>query len=354
MDGVSVGVVGCGYWGSKHVRVLQGVAGVERVVAIDARPDRLAEVARTYPSLASSCFADLDSAIDHVDALVVATPPNTHLAVALAAINASKGVLVEKPLATSVADTDLLIDAAAGRGVTLMAGHTFEYNAAVWKVRELIETGELGDVLFLDSARLNLGLYQPDVNVIWDLAPHDVSIFNHLMQAMPSHVQAWGGRHAHPSLEDVAHIHLEYAELPLAANIHVSWLDPVKVRKTTVVGDRQMLVYNDLDDVERVRVFDKGVDSKPRGVNTGASMMSYRFGDIRSPYIEFHEPLVCQDQHFVNCVISGKRPATDGEAGRNVVAVLEAAQISLAEQRQVALDEILPSFASPLSMTAGS
>lgn len=356
MDGLRVGVIGCGYWGLKHVRVLQGVAGVDRVVAIDACEDRLAEVAGTFPSLASSCFRDLETALDHVDAVVVATPPKTHLGVAMAAINASKGVLVEKPLATSVADTDELIGAASARGVTLMAGHTFEFNAAVWKVRELIETGDLGQVLFLDSARLNLGLYQPDVNVIWDLAPHDVSIFNHLLQSAPSRVQTWGGRHAHPLLEDVAHIHLEYAELGVHATIHVSWLDPCKVRRTTVVGDRQMLVYNDLLETERVRLFDKGVVTKPHGLNTNtAGLMSYRFGDIRAPYIEFHEPLAYQDQHFVNCVINGSRPATDGEAGRAVVAVLEAAQISLEEQRPVALEEVLStSYAAPLSLTAGS
>jgi predicted dehydrogenase len=352
MGGLRIGVIGCGYWGSKHVRVLQGVTGVERVVAIDSSKERLADVAGAYPSLASSCYRDLDAAIDHVDAVVIATPPNSHAAVARSAIDAGKSILVEKPLATSVADADHLIEAAAARGVTLMAGHTFEYNAAVWKIRELIELGDLGQLHFLDSARLNLGLYQPDVNVIWDLAPHDVSIFNHLLQATPSHVQAWGGRHAHPFLEDVAHVHLDYACLDLSASIHVSWLDPCKVRRTTVVGDRQMLVYNDLSETERVRLYDKGVASKGLDhTGAGSPRMSYRFGDTRSPYIEFHEPLLYQDQHFVNCVKNGTRPVTDGEAGRAVVAVLEAAQISLNEQRQVSIDEVGASYATSLSLT---
>jgi predicted dehydrogenase len=286
MGGLRIGVIGCGYWGSKHVRVLQGVTGVERVVAIDSSKERLADVAGAHPSLASSCYRDL------------------------------------------------------------------EYNAAVWKIRELIELGDLGQLHFLDSARLNLGLYQPDVNVIWDLAPHDVSIFNHLLQATPSHVQAWGGRHAHPFLEDVAHVHLDYACLDLSASIHVSWLDPCKVRRTTVVGDRQMLVYNDLSETERVRLYDKGVASKGLDhTGAGSPRMSYRFGDTRSPYIEFHEPLLYQDQHFVNCVKNGTRPVTDGEAGRAVVAVLEAAQISLNEQRQVSIDEVGASYATSLSLT---
>jgi predicted dehydrogenase len=232
-----------------------------------------------------------------------------------------------------------LIEAAALSGATLMAGHTFEYNAAVWKVRELIEMGELGELHYIDGARLNLGLYQSDVNVVWDLAPHDVSIFNHLLQSVPTSVQAWGERHVHPSLEDVAHLHLEYGELNITASVHVSWLDPCKVRRTTVVGDRRMLVYNDGNENERVRLFDKGVEQRGDDLVDGARM-SYRFGDIVVPYIEFHEPLGYQDQHFVNCVINGSRPATDGETGRAVVAVLEAAQLSLSERRPVAIDEV--------------
>jgi alkylhydroperoxidase/carboxymuconolactone decarboxylase family protein YurZ len=227
--------------------------------------------------------------------------------------------------------------------------------AVLRAAREIAQSGDLGEILYIDSARLNLGLYQPDVNVIWDLAPHDISIMNHLLQAIPSHVQAWGGRHAHPRLEDVAHVHLEYADIQTSANVHVSWLDPCKVRRTTVVGDRQMLVYDDGNETERVRVYAKGVVAGAIDLTTnGRTPMSYRVGDIRSPYIEFHEPLACQDQHFVNCVISGTRPATDGEAGRRVVAVLEAAQISLEQKRRVALDEVMFRAAPPLAMTVGS
>ena len=235
-----------------------------------------------------------------------------------------------------------------------MVGHTFEYNAAVWKARELIASGELGRVHFMDSARLNLGLYQTDVDVIWDLAPHDVSIFNHLLQATPSSVQAWGARNAHPRLVDVAHIHLDYADLALSASIHVSWLDPCKVRRTTVVGDRQMLVYNDLNETERLRIFDKGIASDPALIGSDEVPISYRIGDTRAPYIEFHEPLAYQDQHFVSCAMNGQRPSTDGEAGRRVVAVLEAAHTSLEEHRRVEIDPVLPSLDSRISLGVGS
>jgi predicted dehydrogenase len=353
MSGLNVGVIGCGYWGSKHVRVLQGLSSVDRVVAIDGRPDRLAAMAAAHPRIASSCFLDLEEALEHVDALVIATPPNSHADLALAAMAAGKSVLVEKPIATSVADTDKMISVAADEDVTLMVGHTFQYNAAVWKARELIETGELGRLHYLDSARLNLGLYQSDVDVIWDLAPHDVSIFNHLLQATPTSVRAWGATHAHPRLVDVAHIHLDYADLDVSASIHVSWLDPCKVRRTTVVGDRKMLVYNDINEAERLRIFDKGVTSPGLSEDAGEAPMLYRFGDTRSPYIEFHEPLAYQDQHFVDCVATGKTPTTDGFVGRDVVAVLEAAHISLEEQRPVEIEPSLSSVDSRLSMSVG-
>jgi predicted dehydrogenase len=229
-----------------------------------------------------------------------------------------------------------------------MVGHTFEYNAAVWKARELIQSGELGNVHFLDSARLNLGLYQPDVNVIWDLAPHDISIANHLLQARPSHVHAWGSRHAQPTLVDVAHLHLDYSDLGVGASIHVSWLDPCKVRRTTVVGDRKMLVYNDMSDSDRVRIFDKGV------VPTELGPVSYRLGDMRAPHITFHEPLAFQDRHFIECVSHAEEPATGGEVGRNVVAVLEAAQRSLAESRRVEIDWEPADLEARLSLSVGS
>jgi predicted dehydrogenase len=334
---VNIGVAGCGYWGSKHLRVLSALHEVGHVVAIDSSEDRLRETQRSLPSV--TCVRSLDEVVAELDGLVVATPPRTHVEIASIAIEAGTGVLVEKPLATSVADARTLVDAADVRRVPLMVGHTFEHNAAVWKLRELVAGNELGHLYYVDSARLNLGLYQSDVNVIWDLAPHDISIFNYVLGSSPTWVQAWGARHAHTFLEDVAYLRLFYEKADVTANIHVSWLDPCKVRRVTLVGSRKMAVYNDLAADERVRVYDKGVES-PDATNLQAMPMSYRYGEIRSPYLQFEEPLSVQDRHFVTCIRDGSRPRTDGLVGLAVVEVLESAQISLHERRAVALGEV--------------
>jgi predicted dehydrogenase len=328
-----IAVLGCGYWGSKHVRVLHSIAAVENVVAIDTRPQRLHELETRFPDI--GVFSRLEDALDHVDAVIIATPPETHARHAIAAMNRGKSVLVEKPLATSTLDARQIIDTAEKRGVVLGVGHTFEYNAAVWKLRELLESGELGQVHYIDSARLNLGLYQSDINVIWDLAPHDVSICNYVLRAKPSRVEAWGARHAHSYLEDVAYLRLIYDDEDVTAHIHVSWLDPCKVRRTTVVGREKMAVYNDLSSEERVRVFDKGVVRAPGESAMADIPISYRVGDIHSPFLAFEEPLKVQDTEFVTCAATGQSPSADGENGLAVVQVLEAAQISLRTGRPV-------------------
>jgi predicted dehydrogenase len=331
-----VGVVGCGYWGSKHIRVLHGLTGVEQVIAIDPCEERVESLRRTFRGL--PVFADLPSALDHLDAVVIATPPRTHAKLALQAIAAGKGVLVEKPLATTTTDARRMLEAADAQGVTLMTGHTFEYNSAVWTLRDLVQTGELGHIYYLDSARLNLGLYQADVNVVWDLAPHDVSIFNYILGAQPSTVEAWGSRHAHKYLEDVAYLRLHYTEIGVTGHIHVSWLDPSKVRRVTAVGSDKMAVYDDLSADDRVRVYDKGVVPMSDSTNLQNAPLSYRYGEIRSPYIDFQEPLSYQDQHFVSCVSSGRRPQTDGSNGFAVVQILESAERSLREGRPIEIE----------------
>jgi predicted dehydrogenase len=336
----SIGVVGCGYWGSKHVRVLHALDAVGEVVVVDERPERLLDLARSFPAV--RCFPDLRSALPHLDAMVIATPPSTHASLALTAIEAGKHVLVEKPLATTSYDALRPIEAAAGASVVLMVGHTFEYNAAVWKFRDLIQAQELGEIYYIDSARLSLGLYQSDVNVIHDLAPHDISIINHVLGRTPMAVEAWASRHAHPRFEDVAFLRLYYGEGDLIANIHVSWLDPCKVRRITAVGSRKMAVYDDLATDERIRVHDKGVVCEPFGRDLSRPPASYRYGDVVSPYVAFEEPLLVQDRHFAECVSSGRRPRTDGQNGLTVVRALECAQRSLAERRAVLMDEIEP------------
>jgi predicted dehydrogenase len=333
-----IGVVGCGYWGSKHLRVLHGISSVDQVVAIDASEDRLIELERSFPNMLLR--TTLESALSDVDAVVVATPPRTHAGLAITAMAAGKSVMIEKPMATSSADARMLVEEAARRSLVLMVGHTFEHNSAVWKLRELVQSGELGHIHYLDSARLNLGLYQTDVNVIWDLAPHDVSIFNFILGSEPTSVQAWGSRHAHMHLEDVAYLRIDYGTLGVTAHVHVSWLDPCKVRRVTAVGSRRMVVYNDLSSEERIRVFDKGVMPSASAGN-GQIPMSYRYGEIRSPYLTAQEPLDIQDRHFLDCVEDGLLPTTNGENGAAVVRVLECAEISLREGRPVALDEVV-------------
>lgn len=323
---LSVGVVGCGYWGAKHVRVLQSVKGVGRVVAVD-RDERILEGIREAHAHVST-MRSFEQAIEELDAVVIATPPLTHAPLALAALNAGCHVMAEKPLATTSVEARELIRVADAAGLVLMSGHTFEYNAAVWKLRELIQGGELGRIYHIDTARLNLGLYQGDVNVIWDLAPHDVSILNYVLGAQPNRVTAWAQAHVHQRHEDVAYLRLDYDALNISTQIHVSWLDPCKVRRVTVVGSSKMAVYNDVEVDERIRIFDKGVALADDPVR-GMPPISYRHGGIESPYIPFEEPLLVEDRHFVHSIRTGERPQSDGRSGLAVVQVLEAAERSL-------------------------
>lgn len=318
-----VAVVGYGYWGSKHVRVLCSMPGVT-VTVVDEHADRIRDARTTYPAVRTA--GRLDEVLDEVDAVIVATPPAGHAEVALPAIRAGRHVLVEKPLATSVADAQALVQAAAQHGTHLMVGHTFEYNAAVWKLKEIIDSGELGRVLYIDAARLSLGRYQRDCNVIWDLAPHDISIVSFLLDETPRGVAVWAKRHVGHLHADVAYVRLDFERSNTHAFVHVSWLDPCKVRRVTVVGDRKMAVYNDMSDNERIRVYDIGVDPADVDdpVDAHAMPVSYRSGDIVSPFVQFNEPLLVQDSHFVDCVRTGRQPCTPGESGLDVVRVLAA------------------------------
>jgi predicted dehydrogenase len=337
-NGLRIGVIGCGYWGSKHARVLSSVEDVETVVVIDSDRSKLASICRSFPSIIG--FTSLDEAIDHVDALIIATPPSSHTPLALRTIEAGKHVMVEKPMATTAADARAMIAAAHARGAVLMVGHTFEYHSAVWKLRDMVENREIGDLYYLDTARLNLGLYQSDVNVILDLAPHDVSILNYVLGRRPDSVQCWASRHAHRGLEDVAYLRLSYTNPALYANVHVSWLDPCKVRRVTLVGSKKMVVYDDLASEERIRIHDKGVVQVQASADDAQTPMSYRYGDVVSPYLLTNEPLVVEDRHFVDCILSGSRPMTDGANGLAVVEILESAQRSLEWGRPVEIAEV--------------
>jgi predicted dehydrogenase len=326
---VRVAVVGYGYWGSKHSRVLSNMRGVAAAI-VDPDERRRAHAAEAFPRC--PVVARLEEVAGWADAAVIATPPRTHHRVARAALGAGLDVLVEKPMATSVVECEDLIDAADRSGAVLMVGHTFEHHEAVWKLRDIIGSGQLGDIRYIDSARLNLGLYQPDVNVIWDLAPHDISIITFLLGRLPETVSAWGGSHGRPGEADVAYLQLDYGEGNPTAYVHVSWLDPCKVRRTTVVGREKMVVYNDTAPTEPIRIHDSGVSA---GTPT-----TYRLGDVVSPRIEVQEPLVVEDAHFIDCIRTRRRPRTDGQSGLAVVRVVEAADRALAHGVTVPLDDL--------------
>jgi len=251
--------------------------------------------------------------------------------VALQALNAGLHTLVEKPLANSIAEAEALVAAAKMSDVRLMVGHTFEYNPAVWKLKEIINSGEFGKVLYIDAARLSLGRYQSDCNVIWDLAPHDISIVPYLLDEVPQSVSVWPQHNMSTEFADMAYIKLEFKRSAAPAFVQLSWLHPEKIRRVTVVGEKKMAVYNDMSDTDRIRIHDAGVD--PKQVDEAASHgfpVSYRTGDIVSPYVPFQEPLLVQDSHFIECVRTGQEPRTPGERGLDIVRVLAATDVASA------------------------
>jgi predicted dehydrogenase len=325
---VRVGVIGCGYWGPQLIRNFSEIAGADLIAVADPRPDRLEYVRARHRSVV--CVADHADLLEmDLDAVVVATPIHTHHRVARDALLAGKHVMVEKPLTSSVEEALDLITLADRAGQTLMAAHTFLYNPAVRELSRMVHTQHLGRIHYIDAARLNLGLFQRHVNVLWDLAPHDISILIHLLAELPATVSAHGSCCVQPGVHDVAYMAFRF-ESGIVAQSHVSWLDPAKVRRITVVGDKRMAVYNDVSLGEKIRVFDKGVEP-PVTDSFGEFQLSYRYGDVTIPYIEWQEPLRLECEHFLHCVRSGERPLSDGTQGLAVVAILEAADRSLAD-----------------------
>lgn len=325
---LNIGVIGCGYWGPNLIRNFS-VANRSRVtVCSDLDPIRLAHMRELYPHLKTTLDYQEILADEEVSAVAIATPVSTHYKLAMDALRARKHVFVEKPLSQSSEQAIEMASAASERGRVLMVGHTFVYTAAVNKIRELIASGDLGEILYINSTRVNLGVFQPDINVIWDLAPHDISIMNYVLDARPERISAHGQSYIRPGIEDVAFLDLEYPNR-IIANIHVSWLDPCKIRRTTVVGSKKMLVYDDVSNLEKIRVYDKGVNVPPHYDNFGEFKLSYRFGDILTPRLDEAEPLKVECRHFVDCIENHSRPRSTAEDGLGVVRVLEAASESM-------------------------
>ncbi len=326
----AVAVVGLGYWGPNWVRNLCQARAAKRLICCDLSPDRRRRIQQLYPNV--ELTSELNDVLSdrEVEGVVVATPVNTHYEIARQCLDRGKSVLVEKPLATSQAQAAKLVTLACERGKVLMVGHTFEYSAPVLKTRQVIQSGELGEILYISSIRANLGLFQHHVNVVWDLATHDISIILMLLREMPERVSCHGKSHYRTGEEDVALLTLDFPSNVMAF-VHTSWLDPNKIRRMTIIGSRKMLVYDDTAMQEKIRIYDKGVNVSRYYDTYGEFQFSYRYGDINIPRIEENEPLKVECDHFVDCVKSGAAPITDGINGLRVVSVLEAANKSLRE-----------------------
>lgn len=326
---LGVAVLGCGYWGINYVRVFNELPQAQVVAACDQRQDRLQEVRQRFPGIElTSSFKDLLRR-DDVEAIILCTPATTHYAVARSCLAAGKHVLVEKPITTRSTDAQELISLAEAQGVTLMVGHTFLYNMGIRRVKDYIDQDTTGRVYYLYSQRTNLGPIRQDVNAIWDLAPHDVSIFNYLLDSAPTWVSATGSKVLRNCREDVGFISLGYED-GVVGHIHVSWANPNKVREVVVVGSNRRIVFDDLNNLEQVRIFEKGiVTAAAEAPSYGEYHFLIRDGDIISPRIEVSEPLKNQCAHFIECVTQNLQPLTCGRTGLEVVRVMEAIDRSI-------------------------
>ncbi len=324
-----IGIIGCGYWGMNHVRVFNELPDSEVVCACDTRADRLQLVRRRFPQIETCALIDEFVCKSYVDAVVIATPANTHYALVKQCLEHGKPVLVEKPVTTHSAEAEELAEIAQAHKCALLVGHTFLFNAGIQAVKRYMTSQELGRLYYLHATRTNLGPIRTDVNAVWDLASHDISIFDYLLEAVPQWVSAVGAHVLGNCREDVGFITLGYPN-DVIGNIHVSWADPNKVREVVVVGSEMRIVFNDLDAQERVRLFHKGVSAQPvEAASFGEFRFQLRDGDIVSPLIEASEPLRNQALHFLNCVRDGVAPRYDGAAAAQVIKIMEAIDQSM-------------------------
>ena len=326
---INIATIGCGYWGPNLVRNLSEIEGANIAAICDIDKNKLNSLKKSYPNIkiATDNYKDILNNKE-IDAVVVATPAITHYKIANECLLAGKHVLVEKPLAHNSKDAEELVKTAKEKKKILMVGHTFEYNPVVAKIKEYIKNGDIGKVYYIDCTRVNLGQIRDDVNVVWNLAPHDISVILYWLEPKEAKVSCKGIAHIRQGIEDVAYLTLELQN-SIFVNIHVSWLDPVKTRKMTIVGSKKMILYDDLDSEAKIKIYDKGVDFKADPYAYGAFQLKLRAGDILIPKIESSEPLRNECEHFIECIKKNKTPRTDGLNGLRVVKVLEAAQESL-------------------------
>lgn len=328
---LKVGVIGYGYWGPNLVRNFTAADGCEVVSVCDRSVDRLQAASKLYPAIRTlqdpnEAFSDSD-----INAIAIATPVNSHFELGMAALQAGKHVLIEKPMTETAAQSRQLIQEAEKRGLTLMVDHTFLYTGAVRKIKEIIDAGDLGDIQYFDSTRINLGLFQHDVDVIWDLAVHDLSILDFVMGEYPVTVSAVGTSHVNGMPENIAYLTLFFPSGAIA-HVNVNWLAPVKLRHTLIGGSKKMIVYDDLQPSEKIKVYDKGIDITDDAEQIYNMIIGYRTGDMWAPQLDPSEALLTEVSHFIDCINTSSTPITDGRIGLRVVEILEAASKSMKNQ----------------------
>jgi len=327
-----VAVIGLGYWGPNLIRNFNSVIGTNLKVCCDPDESRTAAIARSYPKVEVTGDPARILCDPDIDAVAIATPVDSHYRLAKAALESGKSVLVEKPFASSVEQAEELVELGERTGKVVMVDHTFLYSQPVRKMKQIVDSGDLGELLFVDSVRINLGMFQHDVNVVWDLAPHDLSIVDYLVNRMPRSLSAFGASHGASGIESVAYLNLDFGD-GLVANFHVNWLSPVKIRHTMLGGSKRGLVYNDLNPAEPIKVYDSGITVHEDDLEgRRRQLIDYRTGDVWSPHVDSREPLRDMVAHFVECVETGSRPLSDGRAGLRIVRILDAAQRSIKAQ----------------------
>jgi Predicted dehydrogenases and related proteins len=325
---IKVGVVGCGYWGPNLIRNFRALPSCQLKTMCDTNEDRLRHLGNLYPEVRRETDYHRMLKEDGLDAVIIATSVKHHFPMAKASLEAGKHTFIEKPMAASVEQCEELVDIAENKGLVLMVGHTFLYSPAVRKIKEVVDWGDLGDIRYICARRLNLGLFQKDINVAWDLAPHDLSIILHIMDELPSVVNCRGSAHVTPGVEDVTTMCLTFRN-NRSAIIQSSWLDPRKTREMTIVGSKRMIVYDDVAQIEKIKIYDVRVDRPPHYDTFGEFHYAYHYGDMYVPYIRQEEPLKSECQHFLDCISEGIAPLTHGRQGLELVRILEASSASL-------------------------
>lgn len=345
---INVAVVGCGYWGPNLIRNFNALPECKVRYVCDKDEKRLAHMKQLYSAVETTKDFDKIVADKEVDAVVVATPVHLHYELAKKALEAGKHAFVEKPMTQTSEQSNELIQIAAAKKLTLMVGHTFIYSAPVRRIKEIVKSGDIGEIQYISSRRLNLGLFQKDINVAWDLAPHDISIILYFLEKPPISVNCQGKAHIHKDIEDVTNMSLDF-ENGGFATIHSSWLDPNKIREMIIVGSKRMIVYDDNEPLEKIKIYDKRVEAPPHYDTFAEFQYSYHYGDMIAPYIKQTEPLKVETQHFLDCIKTGKTPESSGIDGLRVIQILEASSRSLKNGgAKVEIDRNLGAVTAPV------